>query len=62
MKNYLESWIKPLEELNVFEWLDVNKINSVQRSDLESSLEFLRFHNIVVNEEKLFNEFLSKSS
>ncbi|KMQ89919.1 hypothetical protein RF55_10387 [Lasius niger] len=58
MANYLESWIKPLEELDVFEWMDVSKINSAQWSDLEASLEFLRSRNIIVDEEKLFNEFL----
>jgi len=58
MKNYLESWIVPLKELDIFEWMDVSKVKSIQWSDLEPSLEFLRFRNIMVDEEKLFNEFL----
>lgn len=64
MINYLKSWIKPLEELDVFEWMDISKINSAQWLDLEASLEFLRSHNIVVDEEKLFNTsfFASKNS
>jgi len=34
------------------------KVKSIQWSDLEPSLEFLCFRNIMVDEEKLFNEFL----
>ncbi|KYN16070.1 hypothetical protein ALC57_11679 [Trachymyrmex cornetzi] len=65
LKNFFENifseylWkIVPLEEFNVFDWMDVNAEKSLQCSVVEPAVEFLWFRNIKVNDEKLFIEFL----
>lgn len=60
IKNYIESWIKPLDEFIVFEWMDlVTFTEDISWSTVQSCISFLNEKNIVINDIQLFDEWIN---
>lgn len=58
IKDYIESWTLPLKNLDVFDWLCFQNVDTVNWTVVQKSVEFLKEFNIAFNDENLFNEFL----